>query len=85
MGFGLPMSISVQVTVVILFLAGYVLSTVMLTWGCVRWFRQPKLRTVTAILSLLGFILASASNRSRLVRSNFGAPDHRRPSCSICV
>jgi hypothetical protein len=49
------------VTVVILFVAGYVLSPVMLTWGWVRWFRQPKLQTVTAILSLLGFILASAS------------------------
>jgi hypothetical protein len=55
------MSISVQITVVILFLAGYVLSPVMLTWGWARWFRQPKLRSVTAILSLLGFILASAS------------------------
>lgn len=55
------MSISVQVAVVILFVAGYVLSPVMLTWGWVRWFRQPKLQTVTAILSLLGFILASAS------------------------
>jgi len=61
MGCGTPMSTSVQVTVVILFLAGYVLSPVMLTWGWVRWFRQPKLRTVTAILSLLGFTLASAS------------------------
>jgi len=50
-----------KITVVILFLAGYVLSPVMLTWGWVRWFRQPKLQTVTAILSLLGFILASAS------------------------
>ena len=55
------MSISVQVAVVILFVAGYLLSPVMLTWGWVRWFRQPKLQTVTAILSLLGFILASAS------------------------
>ena len=55
------MSISIQVTVVILFVAGYVLSPLMLTWGWVRWFRQPKLQTVTAILSLLGFILASAS------------------------
>jgi hypothetical protein len=54
-------SISVQVTVVILFVAGYVVSPIMRTWGWVRWFRQPKLQTVSAILCLLGFILASAS------------------------
>ena len=55
------MSISVQITVVLLWVAGYVLSPVMLVWGWARWFRQPKLKTLPAILSLLGFILASAS------------------------
>ncbi len=55
------MSISVQVMVVVLFLVGYLLSPAMLIWGWARWVRQPKLRTVPAILSLLGFILATAS------------------------
>ena len=46
---------------VLLWVAGYVLSPVILAWGWVRWCRKPKLRTVPAILSLLGFIFASAS------------------------
>jgi len=52
---------SVQMIVGMLFVLGYVLSPVMLIWGWVRWFRQSGPRTVTAILSKVGFSLASAS------------------------
>src|SRR3974377_581403 len=56
-----PMSMLVQITIALLWIIGYVLSPVMLAWGWMRWFRQPKPRTLPAILSLLGFSLASAS------------------------
>ena|SRR5271165_2216043 len=56
-----PTSMSVQMIVGMLFVLGYVLSPVMLIWGWVRWFRQSGPRTVTAILSKVGFSLASAS------------------------
>ena len=55
------MSTFVQLTIGLLFVLGYLLAPIMLIWGWVRWARQPKLRTVPAILSLLGFILASTS------------------------
>jgi len=55
------MSIPTQAIVVILFLAGYLLSPLMLTWGWLRWSVRPKLRTASAILSLLGLIFATAS------------------------
>jgi hypothetical protein len=55
------MSLSVKVAMVLLFAAGYLLSPVMLTWGWTRWFRQPKVRTVPSILSLMGLVLATDS------------------------
>src|SRR5450631_268913 len=36
-------------------------SPVMLVWGWVRWGKRPKLRTMPSVLSLLGFIFATAS------------------------
>ena len=44
-----------------LFLAGYLLSPTILIWGWARWIRLPKQNTVAAVLSLCGFILATAS------------------------
>ena len=44
-----------------LFLAGYLLSPTILIWGWARWLRLPKQKTVTSVLSLLGFILATLS------------------------
>jgi 4-amino-4-deoxy-L-arabinose transferase-like glycosyltransferase len=58
---GPPMSLSVQVTIVVLVVLGYLLSPIMLIWGWARWARLPKQRRVAAVLSLVGFILASAS------------------------
>jgi hypothetical protein len=45
----------------ILFAFGYLVAPIMLIWGWARWLRQPKVRTTPPILSLIGFVLASAS------------------------
>jgi hypothetical protein len=45
----------------ILFAVGYLASPIMVIWGWARWFSQPKLRTAPSILSLIGFVLATAS------------------------
>jgi hypothetical protein len=44
-----------------LFLLAYVAGPVALVWGWIRWVKRPKLWTVTSILSLFGFLLATAS------------------------
>ena len=49
------------VAAVSLFLVGYVLSPTILFWGWTRWVRRPKQRSIPAVLSLLGFVLATAS------------------------
>ena len=33
-----------------------------LVWGWIRWCKRPKLRTIPAIISLVGFIFATASS-----------------------
>jgi hypothetical protein len=45
----------------ILIALGYLVTPIALIWGWTRWARQPKQKTVPAILSLLGFIFANAS------------------------
>ena len=50
-----------QVINIIMGLATYLAPLVLLIWGWIRWVEQPKLRTVLSILSLTGFILATAS------------------------
>ena len=56
------MSASSQVIVAVLAALGYVVSPVMLIWGWARWkASQPKVKTVPAILSLIGFILGTLS------------------------
>jgi len=54
-------STSTQVMFAILFAFGYLVAPIMLIWGWARWLRQPKVRTTPSILSLIGFVLASAS------------------------
>jgi hypothetical protein len=39
----------------------YLVSSVMLIWGWARWARRAERRTVFSILSLAGFVLATAS------------------------
>ncbi len=55
------MSFSVQVMFGILAVIGYLVTPVALIWGWTRWTRQRKQRTVPAILSLIGFLFATAS------------------------
>jgi hypothetical protein len=38
-----------------------IVGPVMLTWGWIRWILQREKRTFTAILSFIGFLLATAS------------------------
>jgi len=45
----------------ILFGIGYLVSPVMLIWGWVRWSIREQPRTIPSSLSLIGFILATAS------------------------
>jgi len=55
------MSIFIQVVFFALIVFSYVISPVVLIWGWVRWVERSNLRTVSSILSLFGFILATAS------------------------
>ncbi|MBI3477612.1 MAG: hypothetical protein HY010_17915 [Acidobacteria bacterium] len=55
------MRISVQIMFAILMALGYLVTPVALIWGWTRWARQQEQRSVPAILSLLGFIFATAS------------------------
>lgn len=55
------MSISVEIVFGILIIVGYLVTPVSLIWGWTRWAGQPRQRTVAAILSLAGFVLATAS------------------------
>ena len=51
-----------ELTAIGLFCAGCQLSTItLIIWGWVRWLRLPRQKSVTAVLSLLGFILATAA------------------------
>jgi hypothetical protein len=52
---------SVEFIFVILLAFGYLASPVFLFWGWVRWLKQSKPQTITSLLSLSGFVFASAS------------------------
>jgi hypothetical protein len=54
-------SLSTDITFGLLLALSYLLSPIMLIWGWTRWMERPKLRTVGPILSLIGFMLATAS------------------------
>jgi hypothetical protein len=45
----------------ILVALGFLVSPVMLVWGWVRWVKLPRPGTIVSVLSLIGFILATAS------------------------
>jgi hypothetical protein len=59
-------------------LLGYVVAPVSLAWGWARWAVQPKLRTVASILSLTGFVLATASAMLAVATTAY-AQVHRFP------
>ena len=50
---------TIEFAIVMIFMYG--VSPVMLVWGWIRWAKRPKLRTIPSILSVLGFIFATAS------------------------
>ena len=59
---GVRRSASMQVMMFwILGAFGYLGSPAILIWGWTRWLRQPKLRTIPAMLSLISFLLGTAS------------------------
>jgi hypothetical protein len=43
------------------FVLAYVVGPISLVWGWIQWVRQPKLRTVSAVVSLIAFVIASLS------------------------
>jgi hypothetical protein len=55
------MPLSMRIFLSVLPILGYIVAPASLTWGWMRWAKLPKGTTVPAILSLIGFILASAS------------------------
>jgi len=50
-----------QTAAVIIAIGLYIVLPSAIIWGWVRWLRSPKARTISSILSLAGFSLASAS------------------------
>lgn len=50
-----------QIIVGILIALGYLVTPTALIWGWTNWTHQPKPKTLSAILSLIGFIFATTS------------------------
>jgi hypothetical protein len=55
------LSKSVEVLFLVLAALGWITAPVTLIWGWTLWTKRPKLRSVTSVFSLLGFILATCS------------------------
>jgi hypothetical protein len=55
------MSMTVNVTMVVLLVVSHLITPVILIWGWTRWAQWPKLKTIPSILSLSGFVLATGS------------------------
>jgi hypothetical protein len=55
------MNTSEQVFFAILAALGWIVAPTLLIWGWIRWVRRPKRWTILSILSLVGFLLATAS------------------------
>ena len=55
------MNTSVQFFFIILMVVGHIVAPSTLIWGWAIWTLRPKSRSLFAIASLLGFVLASAS------------------------
>jgi hypothetical protein len=62
----------------ILIFLGYLVAPVVLIWGWAWWGVQPKLKTIPSTLSLIGFVLATAS-AALAVSSAVYAQIHRFP------
>src|SRR5580700_664962 len=55
------MSTFTRVIFAVLIALGYLVSPTTLIWGWTRWVRSQKLHTTASVLSLIGFIFATAS------------------------
>jgi len=52
---------SVEILLSILIILGFIVAPVDLVWGWISWIQSPKSRTVTSVLSLIGFTFATFS------------------------
>lgn len=43
------------------FVVAYIVGPISLVWGWAQWISRPKLRTISAIVSLISFVMASLS------------------------
>lgn len=55
------MSVGVGIIFAFLFGLAYIVTPIFFVWGWRSWIKQPRLATITAILSLVGFVLATSS------------------------
>lgn len=52
---------TVQIFFIVIFILAYLIGPLSLLWGWIRWIDKPKNHTVISILSLIGFLFATAS------------------------
>jgi hypothetical protein len=52
---------TVQLFFIVIAILAYLVAPISLLWGWIRWVSGPKSRTVTSVLSLIGFLFATAS------------------------
>jgi hypothetical protein len=50
-----------EIRILLFFALSYLVAPIFLIWGWSHWAQQPKARTVPAIFSLTGFVLATVS------------------------
>ena len=73
------MSAWVNILFALLIILGYVVAPLMLVWGWVRWADRPKTRTACSILSMTGFIFASASATLAILSVGYAEITHGFP------
>jgi hypothetical protein len=71
-----PLSIPMQPFFGVLIVLGITGPPAILIWGWVRWVKRPKQKTVPAILSLVGFVLATGSAVLALATTVYAALIH---------
>lgn len=70
------MSTFTQVLFGVLVALGFLVSPMVLIWGWVRWVKLPKTRTIVPTLSLIGFILATASALLAVLTTGYAQIHH---------
>jgi hypothetical protein len=72
-------SISLEVFLGALVALGYLGTPTAVIWGWARWIRRPKSRTVTSVLSFIGFVLATGSALLAVVMAAYAIVIHGFP------